>query len=518
MSVIPRQRILYVYADRLQLDRIVLGHVGSTHPNVSPTVTFERIKGAMVLDAVDEAGRAAKLHKGMPLAEARALVPNIAAYAADPEADRRLLVALARTLERYTPLVALDSPDGVILDIAGCAHLFGGEEALAQAVRGLSARRGVHVVTAIADTLSVAWAMARYAGGGTVAQGEGASSVAHLPIASMRLAEETVAVMQRLGLKSVADVLAQPRSPLVQRFGPLLGRRIDQLRGLESEPISPLAPTSAHMFDRAFAEPVSHMPALEAGLKQLAERLTDGLRRQGQGTRKVHLRLFHADGAARHIAVGASEPLDQAERIIRLVMPRLNEACARIETESGIDVMRIAADEVERTVPHQPRLGEDGSAQSGLAMLIDTLSERLGDAAVHRLVPVDTHQPDQAMRKVPARQIHRSDLWINDGSPRQVANVPLRPLRVLEPPEPIRTIAGVPDGPPVRFQWRRVYYHVAAAEGPERIAPEWWRESAAETLDYFRVEDEGGRRFWLFRKGLYVTETHTPRWFLHGFF
>ncbi len=511
------RRILYIWLPRLQTDRLAIGNTEKADHH-RPVVIFDKKQGAMLVEAVNLAAHEARLRPGMTLAEARALVPDVVVHPADPAADQNLLTSLARALERYTPLVALDPPDGLVLDIAGCAHLFGGEGALVATLRHRCARHGLHAIIAVADTPAVSWALSHYANGGIVPEGENLSAVRELPVASMRLPAETVAVMQRLGLKTVAQVLAQPRAPLAQRFGPLVGRRIDQMAGLEEEPITPLTPASPHVFDRAFAEPVSHIEALEAGLGQLAATLTRSLQPRGLGARRIHLRLFHADGAVRDIMAGASEPLDDPGRIVRLMTPRLREMSTRIETDSGVDLMRIYAGELEPVPTWQGRLGEVGDMPRELAALVDTLSERLGAAAVYRLEPVDTHQPGQQTRKIPARHAHGRRFWEAERRGRPAREGPLRPLRLLDPPEPIETVAGVPDGPPLRFLWRRVFYHVSVAEGPERIAPEWWREESGDTCDYFRVEDREGRRFWLFRKGLFVRETAAPRWFLHGFF
>ncbi|UOM35528.1 DNA polymerase Y family protein [Acuticoccus sp. I52.16.1] len=510
----PTRRILYVWLAYLPTDRLMIEQRFSPD---APVVTYAKQKGAMLLEAVDRSAQAAKLRAGMALAEARALAPHVEVHLSDPHADMRLLERIARDLERFTPLVGLDQPDGLMLDIAGCAHLFGGEEALVEALRARCVACGVQVQVAVADTPAVAWALARHGHGHIVPEGETLSAVCDLPTASMRLPDETAAVLQRLGLKTVAQVLAQSRKSLTQRFGPLIGRRIDQMSGLEDEPITPLTPASPHIFDRAFAEPVSHIEALEAGLRQLAASLTGALAPRGLGTRLLQLRLFQADGMVRDIAVGASAPLNDAARITRLVAPRLQEMSARIESDSGVDLMRIYAGELERIGTSQPRLDETEDVSRDFEALVDTLSERFGASAVYHLAPVNTHDPSSQTQRVPARQALRAPSWGEAHRPRW-RHGPLRPLRLLEPPEPILAVAGVPDGAPVRFLWRRVFYHVAIAEGPERIAPEWWREEAGHTCDYFRVEDREGRRFWLFRKGLFAGESQPPKWFLHGFF
>lgn len=504
------RRILYLWLPMLPTDRIFRLAQAEV-----PTVTSIKANNVMRVAACNQAAQDAKLYAGMPLTDAGALIQNLEIYPSDPAAERKILLQLAGACERFTPFVALGDGHDLILDISGCSHLFGGEGGLVQKLCDLVGGAGIQPVVAVADHLSAAWAVARYGSGGIVPKGEHVSAAADLPLAALRLPAETVAVMARLGLKTVADVLAQPRGPLVHRFGPLVARRIDQLTGLEDEPISPLRPAAAHIFDRAFAEPVEHVEPLKMALSQLSAALAEALSQKGMGTRRFVLRLFYADGTVSDIAAGASTPIDDPHRIARLLVPRLEAMPPRSEAGSGIDLMRIQADDVEEMGPQQGRLGTSIDAPRALADLIDTLSERLGVASVYRLAPVDTHIPGRQTRRVPAFHALNASLWPQAG-PRRAAG-PLRPLRLLDPPELIHAVAGVPDGPPARFQWRRVFYQVAFAEGPERIAPEWWREEE-ESYDYFRVEDLEGRGFWLFRKGLYERETSSPRWFMHGLF
>ena len=520
----PRERrILHAWLPFLPTDRLARERMGSGDcgavpaADPAPWVTVERVHGALVVAAADRRARAVGLAPGTPLAQARALVPELRVAEAEPGADRTTLVSIARAADRYTPFVALDGADGLFLDIAGCAHLFGGEEGLLGDLAGRLARWGYAARLAVADTPGAAWAVARHGAGGVVPVGGTRAATDPLPAEALRLSPETAAVLARLGLRTVAHVLAQPRAPLVQRFGPLLGRRLDQLAGREAEPIDPLSPVAPFAVERAFAEPLSHMSAIEAALERLARRLSEALRRRGQGARRLRLALFHADGAVREVTVGASEPLDDPVRMTLLVAPRLGALSARVETESGIDLMRLRADEAGPVAPRQHGLDQDRADQGDLAALVDTLSERLGIAAVQRFVHVDTHQPGDADCRLPARDVLRTRSWAAPAEPtgERSPRPPARPLKLFTPPEPVETLASVPDGPPVRFVWRRVSYHVAAAEGPERIAPDWWREAGRHTLDYFRVEDLAGRRFWMFRRGLYAEEG-TPRWFLHG--
>lgn len=499
---------------------------GSAGEALLAWASVARVHGALMLDAVNGPAQAAGLRRGRSLAEARAQVPALRVAAADPDADARALVGLARAADRYTPLVGLDAPDGLFLDIGGCAALFGGEATLAQEIVSRFRRWGFEARVAIAARPAVAWAVARFGAGAVVPTGQDDAVLASLPVEALRLPEETVAVLHRLGLATVAALLRQPRAPLVQRFGTLLARRIDQALGRQREPITPLAPVASFVAERHFAEPLIQLDALAAVLEALAGRLSCALQERGEGARRLRLRLFHADGAVREALVGASEPLADAQRMTALLKPRLEALSRRIETDSGIDLVRLCGEETARRLPRQGRLDGTEAGQEALAQLVDVLSERLGAGAVQRIQPVDTHQPAQAERRLPAREAAGPCRWpvpqdaaldaMLDAAGRPLA----RPLKLFWPPEPVETLASVPDGPPVRFVWRRVSHLVAAAEGPERIAPSWWEAVPSErTCDYFRVEDTQGRRFWMFRRGLYEeAAADAPQWFVHGLF
>lgn len=517
---------MHVWLPRFPTDRIARQSTrGKTDPlsPQNPVVVVAKVKGALVVEAVDENAHGQGLAPGLTLSEARAMVPHIKVETADPDADQRALEKIARGLERYTPFVGLDPPCGLFLDISGCAHLFGGEEAMLQDVLarlgcwGFSARAGV------GDHPALAWALARFGDGGVLPRGEGVFALAHLPVDALRIDGETAAVLARLGLKTVENLLSQPRVPLVRRFGPDLARRMDQALGQQDEPITPLSPVEPFSVERRFAEPLVQMEGVQGCLKELSVRLAGALYRRGEGARKLTLRLFHSDGAVRETSVGTSAPLADPERIPKLLMPRVEALSARIEDESGIDLMRLGAVETGPLVSRQGDLCEGSEVLGDLAALIDTLSERLGVGAVQRFLPADTHQPAEADLRRPAQTTPLSEAWSegNATDPWQEESTPLtlrRPIRLFCPPEPVLAIASVPDGPPVRFVWRRAHYHVVAAEGPERISANWWSGEADKTCDYFAVEDDEGRRFWLFREGLYGREPGEPRWFMHGLF
>lgn len=518
----PR-RILHVWLPFLSTDRIARSYRpdDAAYAQERPLVTVERHAGNMQIAAANPRAARAGLRPGLPLAQARARLPDLATVEADRAADARTLHDLARSAGRYTPFVGLDPPDGLVLDVTGCAHLFGGEQGLLDDLMARFARWGFCARAAICDDPATARGMARHGPGGVVPAGQAQTALEPLPVAALDLPQETVATLERLGLKTVHLVLKQPRKALVRRFGPDIARRIDQIRGLRSEPVTPLAPVPPLVFERRFADPATQSEAVLASLSCLAERLCEALARRGEGVRRVNATLFRTDGAVHGTEAGTSEPLADARRILEILTPRLEAVWSRMEGDGGVDLVRLAADGTEPLDPWQRTLDGDEGARADLARLVDILSARLGEDAVRRLAPNDSHQPAEAERHLCAHEALSPPPWRSDrADAARRAGAPMRPLKIFEPPEPVEAMAGVPDGPPVRFVWRRVVHHVALAEGPERIAPSWWDMPAGDglTADYYRVEDMRGQRFWMLRRGLYGRETRAPQWYLCGVF
>jgi len=471
------------------------------------------------------AGAAADgIASGITLSQARARSPDIKVLKEDTEADQVLLERLARAMERYTPLVAIDGADGLLLDISGCAHLFGGEAAMVRDASRRLAAWGFESAVAVCGNPAAARALAHYGEGGVVPEGADFEAVEPLPVVALRLPDDGADVLSRLGLRTVGAVAAQPRVALARRFGSAVGDALDRLSGHLGEPISPLRPAVPMSVERCFAEPLIAVEGIVRVVAALRERLSDLMRVNGCGARRVCLGLFHADGVVHETDVGLSARCADASRLCALLSPRIEALSSRVETDSGIDLVRLSAPQTGPLLPVQEDMVADAQGSADLSALIDALSARFGPQRVRRIVPANTHQPEAAERRVSAMSGTRGGSW-----PQSLAQepfweamgwtpVPRRPVRLFSPPEPVEALASVPDGPPVRFVWRRVAYRVAAAEGPERIAPEWWRETLMRSRDYFTVEDVNGRRFWLFREGLYGRETATPSWFVHGLF
>jgi protein ImuB len=528
-----QRRFLALRLPRLPVERLFPPASPATAEpaGAAPRATIETAGNAIRLAAVCRIAAAAGLEPGLTLADARARRPDLETYPADPDGDRRALLALAEWAGRYTPLVALDGAPGrclgLVLDIGGCAHLFGGETHLTADLTGRLQRRGLTAEAAVADTAMAARALATVAPGTLVPPGGNEAAVAGLPVAALQGEAATLAVLDRLGLKRIGQLTGMPRSALSARFGTDLLTRLDRALGRADEPLSPLRPPPVFVVERVFAEPIRLVADIERTLMALGQGLAGPLTRHGAGVRGLALTLFRLDGRAFRIAVGLSRASRDPGVMAGLLRERLGTLEEGLDTGEGIELVRLAAETVEPLAAEQMAAGGlagEGPAEDAeaLARLADRLAARLGHDRVVRLVRRDSHIPELATDATPMAAGGGSAAVSEAAWPEVAplpARAPSRPLRLFARPEPVEAIAEVPDGPPVSFRWRRVLRRVARIEGPERIAPEWWRgESAALTRDYFRVEDEAGRRYWLFRAGLYGREAVRPRWYVHGLF
>jgi protein ImuB len=472
--------------------------------------------GGERLYAVCPAAARAGLAMSMRVADARALVPDLHVSPADPDGDRAALNDLARWCGRVSPWTAPDPGaaahlSGVLMDITGCARVFVGEDRLLDGLIGDVRALGFTARAAAAPTLGLAWALARHGEPGRrgwCAAEDAHGALAPLPVEALRLTPETCAALRRFGLNTAGALMALPRRALVRRFGPELARRLDQALGGVRETLSPLRPAPALRARVRFAEPLITLESVGEAFAHALTRLCALLEREGLGARRVRLTLYRADGGVGEMMLAAAAPVRDSAHLIRLMRHRLERA--GLDAGFGVDLVEVAALLTRPLDVGQTSLDPDAGAERlAAARLMDRLDARLGAGAAACAEAVDSHAPERAGRwragaAAPA-------VW-----PRRPER---RPLLILDPPEPAEAVAEIPDGPPRRFTWRRVAHTVARAEGPERIAPEWWRltpGAAARTRDYFRVETGEGRRFWLYREGLYGRETQQPGWFVHG--
>ncbi len=507
--------MLSLWLCRLSTDRIAR----SREPSAPLVVTGKRAN-IEVVTAVDEAAERLGLSPGIALAQAHAMSPSIETTAEDIEADVALLESIADWCLRYTPLVACDPSDGLLLDITGCAHLYGGETRLVADLSNRLDRAGFAYSLAIAGTIGAAWALAHFGKPGSYPCGNERALLAPLPLPALRLPADTVAGLARVGLKRIDDILDFPRAPLTARFGSQVLSQLDRALGLEHEPLTPRLPVAPYVAEQRFAEPIAREEDVLAVTLRLARRLQIALERRGDGARRIELSLFRTDGVVRRIAAGTSRPSRNPEDIRALFVERFAGLNDELDPGFGFDMARLSVLVAEPAPPEQIGIGR-GEDTAELCRLVDRLSARLGTRRVRRLIAQDSHIPEIAETALPAQMLNGDHGWTAFRRYRDDSELPPRPLRLLARPEPIDAVAEVPDGPPLRFRWRRALHEVVAAEGPERIDGAWWSEHGGPSRDYFRVEDRSGLRFWLFRTGLYrdlAQSTGEPKWFMHGTF
>jgi len=468
----------------------------------------------MRLAAVDAAAQALGLAPGLALADARARLPDLVVVDHDPEADLRLLERIADICDRYTPMVALDPPDGLVLDISGCAHLFGGEAGLIADWEALAAHLGLRVRPAPAATPEAAQALARFQ---TVPAPDEQAALRRLPVAALRLSGETVLALRRAGLKTIGDLAARASAPLSARFGEKTTATLARLLGMRDSRIVPRRPLPALIVERRFAEPIARVEQVLTCLDDMSAEAGRALEAREAGGRRFAARLFRSDGAWRDLRVETGLPTRDPTVLARLFRERIEALADPLDPGFGFDLIRFAVPVIEPLAPSQLRLEGGALAEGELAALLDRLGTRLGRGRFRRFRPRDTHVPEQAALALPAVIAAAPVAW-----PRPKAGEPpLRPLHLFDPPQSIEVMAEVPDGPPHRFRWRRAMHEVTRYEGPERLAAEWWRRDDGTpglTRDYYRVEDVRGRRFWIFRHGLYGSEAEHPGWYMHGLF
>lgn len=460
----------------------------------------------MRLMAVDPQAADMGLAPGMTLSDARARCPSLATLPHDPEVDARELAGIVERMRRFTPMVMPDPPDGVLLDISGCAHLFGGEEALARQAEAASG----HVARyALADHAAAARALARY--------GRARQDVRELPVAALELPAASLIALRRAGLRRIGDLARLPSPAIAARFGEEAVLRLRRILGEVASPLAPVQPLAPIRAQARFAEPIARTEDVLDVAEELLRQAASQMEERHIGGRRFELTLHRSDGARRRLAVETGQPVRDPAPVLRLLRERIDGLADPIDPGFGFDAISLSVPRTEPLAARQAALeGDSQTAEESTSALTDRLMVRLGPGKVYRLAPRDRHLPEGTQRPVPPDARPAACPW-------QLPDALPRPLYLFDPPQPVDVVAGVPDGPPQRFRWRGTLHEVRLAEGPERIATEWWRfeqghaGEGAPTRDYYRIEDSEGRRFWLFRHGLF-SEKPDPRWFLHGLF
>lgn len=473
-------------------------------------VTWERAGNRDEIAATCPQARALGIRPGMTLARARVLVRGLDVRPADREGDAAWLARLGLfAARRWTPRAALSGPDGLWLDLNGVAHLFGGEERMCRHILAFCRRLGFTARIAVAGTTGAAHALARFGGRPLLLcrPGGEADLLAPMPPVALRLDGEALSAAHRLGLERVGELIAMPRAPLQRRFGETLLTRLDQALGRAAEPFEPIVPEELPAVLLRFLEPIATAEAIAEASGEAMRRLAPLLAEAGLGIRRLLLVCERVDNEAQTVLISTARPTRDGAHLHKLL-------CAKIETIEpgfGIERLRLIAARVE-PLPAQAieSVLTDARPAPDLATLVDRLAARLGTRRVHRLGAVESDLPERSVRA--AGPLERPESW-----PRWP-----RPVRLLHPPEPVEKIMAVlPDGAPLRFQWRGQAYRIVGADGPERLYGEWWRSEGERSAvrDYFQVEDETGARFWLFRKGDGEDgATGDLSWHMHGLF
>ncbi|MDB5012212.1 MAG: nucleotidyltransferase [Daejeonella sp.] len=462
--------------------------------------------GRKVITAVNTLAEAQGILIGMPVADARAMVPELEVLDEKIGRSEKLLKGLGEWCIRYTPIVALDLPDGLILDCSGCAHLWGGERAylieIVNRLRGL----GYDVRAAIADTIGTAWAISRF-GIGTpiIKSGEQASALLTLPAAALRLEPTILARLQKLGLYTIGSFISMPRSVLRRRFGESLLLRLAQAVGNAEEYIQPLQVPEPFQERLLCMEPICTAIGIEIAIQRLLETLCLRLQQEGKGIRTATLTCYRVDGKIQQVAIGTNRASHHTGHLFKLFELKISS----IKPALGIELFVLEAQKVEDVPLSQEALWAEkpGLDDEAITEMLDRITAKVGAGTIHRYLPAEHYWPERSIKAAQTLQEPPATTW-------RISKP--RPVRLLAHPEPVDVTAPIPDYPPILFRYKNKVHHVRKADGPERIEREWWLD-AGEHRDYYNVEDENGQRYWLFRLGHYSGNS-VKQWFIHGFF
>lgn len=501
-------RVVCVYFPTLPTDRI-RRHGEGTVPADQPLVVISKSGSKRWVSAADTAARKRGLKLGMPASKAQAIVANLTMIDADPAADAAALERLALwALRQYSPVVAVDGVDGIVMDTEGADHLQGGENLLISGVvNGLRAR-GLTARAAISDTWGAAHAITRVTSAETtvVPVGGVAKAVTGLPIHCLRLPPDTIHGLRVMGVETVGELSAMPRAPVTLRYGPEVGRRLDQLFGRMAEPIEPLRTPELVEAARNFQEPIGAAETIAKYVRRLVGELTSKLEERGLGVRRSDLVIHRVDNTRQCVRAGLAKPVRDPARLSKLLCDRIE----KIDPGFGIERLVLVAILAEPLEERQVASSLIEEHVVDVTPLVDILGNR--GQRLYRVTPVASDVPERSVMRIGPTADETGATW--------AAKWP-RPSRLLANPERIDVTALLPDQPPAVFTWRGKRRRVKRADGPERIFGEWWvrpREHNA-VRDYFVVEDEAGERYWVYRAGDGVdTDTGSHLWFLHGVF
>ena len=497
----------------------------------APFVLYEKSAHGLIVAVANQSARHASVYPGLRLPDACATLPNLLKEEIDRKSDGKALIALASWLVRFSPIIAIDEADALILETTGCDHLFGGESHMARELSRRLEEVGYSHRLAFAGTRGAAYALAHEKAAAqshtVLPSGDEHHGLFDLPVSALRLSSETLTLLRRFGLTRIGQLYQIDRKALARRFhshesAEAVCLRLDQALGHRPDPFEPFRPPPDQSVHLSCPEPLTDGTGINAGLVMLSERLCKELSAQGLGAQTFVFRTFSTDGSVHSLRINAARPVCAANHLLRLFKEKMD----RIDPGFGIDLLQLEAFRTAHmTIGSRPlsgALAHSDMDEVALASLADRINARLGEGSVTVIVPVCRHLVDIS------EEVRPYTGEIPKGTPETGTMPGLRPLRMFDRSEPVTVVSEVPDGPPLRFVWNRIVHHITRADGPERIAPEWWTylppppgepRTLPRTRDYYRVEDTEGRRYWLFREGLYGDKHGTnPDWFLQGLF
>lgn len=462
--------------------------------------------GRLVITASNILAESEGIIPGMVAADAKALIPSLEIIDDIPGKENKLLTRLGEWCIRYTPVIAIDSPNGLVLDISGCAHLWGGEQTYLKEIVTRLRSKGYDVRAAMADTIGTAWAVSRFGKIKPIIDANGqADALLSLPPAALRLDSQVLERLQKLGLRTISNFITMPRSVLRRRFGPGILQRLDQALGNEDEPLKCLLPVEPYQERLPSLEPIRTATGIEIAVQKLLEMLCKRLQQEGKGIRTAIFKGYRIDGKVVQMEIGTNLASHNTHHLFKLFELKIST----LEPALGIELFVLEAPRVEDIPPHQEAIWSDkpGLEDCALAELLDRLAGRIGADSIHRYLPDEHYWPERSIKVSSSIKDKPSIRWRSDKP---------RPVQLLDRPEQIEVTAPIPDYPPMLFRYKHKVHQVKKADGPERIEREWWVDRG-QHRDYYHVEDENGQRYWLFRSGHYNGDG-SNEWFIHGFF
>lgn len=459
----------------------------------------------MIVKAANKEAERAGVFRGMVLADARVIVSNLEVMDDKPEIYEKLLTRLAEWCVRYTPSAAIDLPEGLILDASGCTHLWGGDEAYIADISRKLTQRGYDVRISIADTIGTAWAVARYSSGPMcILPGQSAETLMDLPPQALRIETEVVERLLKLGLKKIRQFINLPLPSLRRRFGVDFIQQLNRATGQQLEVLQPVIPVELYQERLPCLEPIVSSTGISIALDQLLNNLCERLRHDQKGLRKAIFKYYRVDGKIGSIEVGTNRPSRNSKHLTKLFESKLDG----IEPDMGIELFVLEAPIVEDALPGQEALWNASSGLNDIRLseLVDKLASRIGQDSIRRYLPAQHHWPERSFKSTASLEQKSGIPWLSGD---------MRPFHMLRTPERVNVSAPIPDYPPMLFVYKGKVHNIRKADGPERIEQEWWQQEG-EHRDYYRVEDEEGHRYWIFRLGHYSDKQF--QWYLHGFF